>query len=687
MKTLRLLLIACLCLAAQTQAQAQKTIYGAYLYSENGSMQPGIYSFTDTPDAGLTCVLVSGDLQPNGGAVYANGKYYAVSYFDMGFMTLAYMLVYDTGTFNLENTVMIEDWNVSYVTSDMTYDPSTGNIYACSLNADASGSFNLSLFDTQTGRQTPIAPVKRMCALAASADGTLYGIGADDGILYTIDKETAALTEVGPTGVTPENTQSATIDGDTGQMYWSAYTADGGALYTVDTATGKATHVFTYPDKAQIIGIYTLQAEHNEPAQPQDVSLDFEGGSLNGTLSFTMPTENADGKTLADEALNYELAIDINDKTAGTAAPGEKVKLPLQFDEAGSHMFSLTTSNAAGASEAVNITRYIGFDTPKAVTDVKISKEGEGQVTLTWTLPETGVNDGYIDYGNASYRIVRQPDNTVVDEDFTGTTFTETLTPEEKRICYYEVAATSAGKTGQATISNYVILGEHYIIPVDDDLTDWTLYPLYTSIDSNNDNATWIYSLEKGCIIYEWAFGDNNDDWFITPPMYMSKDKQYTVSASMRNDYEDIYSGTIEYAVGKESTAAAMQPVSDSFEVASSTFTEYPSKPFSVSEDGYYSVAIHITGEDSPYYVYIDRLKINEHIGSGITAPGADANGISISRNGGNVTIDNPDGLQLRVYNAAGQLVGEGSGTSISMSLSPGMYIARWADGALKFAM
>lgn len=95
-----------------------------------------------------------------------------------------------------------------------------------------------------------------MCALAASADGTLYGIGADDGILYTIDKETAALTEVGPTGVTPENTQSATIDGDTGQMYWSAYTADGGALYTVDTATGKATHVFTYPDKAHNRHLY-----------------------------------------------------------------------------------------------------------------------------------------------------------------------------------------------------------------------------------------------------------------------------------------------------------------------------------------------------------------------------------------------------------------------------------------------
>lgn len=37
-----------------------------------------------------------------------------------------------------------------------------------------------------------------------------------------------------------------------------------------------------------------------------------------------MPTENADGKTLADEALNYELAIDINDKTAGTAAPGKR---------------------------------------------------------------------------------------------------------------------------------------------------------------------------------------------------------------------------------------------------------------------------------------------------------------------------------------------------------------------------
>ena len=687
MKTLRFLLIACLCMAVQTRAQAQQTIYGAYLYSESESMLPGIYSLTDTPGASLTNVYADADLRPNGGAVYANGKYYAVSYLDIGFMMLAYMLVYDVGTFSLENTVMIDDWDVSYVTSDMTYDPSTGNIYACSLDADASGSFNLSLFDTKTGRQTPIAPVKRMCALAASADGTLYGIGADDGMLYTVDKETAALTAVGATGVTPVNTQSATIDEDSGQMYWSAYTADGGALYTVDTATGKATHVYTYPDKAQIIGIYTLKAEHNEPEKPTAVSLGFDGGSLDGTLRFTMPAKTFDGEPLTDAALGYELTIDINNKTTGTAAPGAAVELPLRFDEDGSHLFSLSASNAAGTSEAVSMTRYIGFDTPKPVTGVKISKDGGSQVTLTWTLPETGVNDGYIDHGNATYRIVRQPDNVVVDKAFAGTTFAETLTPEEKRICYYEIAATSAGKTGTATISNYVILGEHYVIPVDDDLTDWTLYPLYTSIDGNNDNATWIYSLDKGCIVYEWAFGDNNDDWLITPPMYMRAGMQYVVTASMRNDFEDIYSGTIEYVVGKESTAAAMQPVDGGFEVTSSSFAEYPSKPFGVGADGYYCVAVHITGEDSPYYVYIDRLKVDVYTGSGTAAPGADGSGVSISRNGGNVAINNPDGLPVRIYNTAGQLVGEGRETRIDMSLSPGIYVARWAGGALKFAM
>lgn len=676
----------CLCALVPARAVAQTTIYGAYLYSESAEMQPGIWSFPASADATFTNVFINGDLRPNGGAVYANGKYYVVSYMDMGFMMLAYMLVFDMETYEIENTVMIEDWNVSYVTSDMTYDPSTGNIYACSLNADASGSFNLSLFDTSTGRQTPIAPIERMCALAASPDGTLYGISADDGTLYTIDKTTAALTEIGSTGVQPENNQSATIDETTGVMYWSAYTADGGALYTVDTTTGQATHVFSYGNKTQLIGIYTLKPEHKEPASPTEVALNFDGGSLDGSLDFTMPVNDFDQNPLEDVELNYELTVDVDNKLTGTAAPGEKVSLPLSFEEAGSHLFSLSASNAYGASAAVNFMKFVGFDTPKPVTDVVIGKEGDNTVTLTWALPETGVNDGYIDHENVTYRIVRQPDNVLVEENFVGTDFSEVLTPEEKRICYYEVAAKAAGNTGVATISNYVILGEHYVLPVDDDLTDWTLYPLYTVIDSNADNATWRYSLDSGSVMYEWAFADNNDDWFITPSMYMEAGKQYVITASMRNDWDDVYTGVIEYAVGAGTTVDVMRTVADNIEVTSSQFEDYKSEPFSVNADGYYNVGIHIKGDDSTYYVYLGHLAIEESENGGMAEVGT-AGSIRISRSGNTVSISNPQGLSMQLYNAAGQIVGESSEIHLDLQLCRGVYLLRSAEGCRKFVM
>lgn len=687
MRLSKLFLAICFCLVFGTKADAQKTIYGANLYSESEDMAPGIYSFTDTPDSKFTCVYTDGDLRPNAGAVYANGKYYAVSYMDMGFMTIAYMLVYDVSSYTMQDMVMIEDWNVSYVSSDMTYDPSTGNIYACSLNADGSGNFNLSLFDTNTAKQTPIAPIERMCALAAAPDGTLYGIGAADGVLYKIDKTNAELTEVGPTGVQPENNQSATIDEDTGVMYWSAYTKDGGALYTVDTTTGQANKVFSYPDMTQIVGIYTLKAEHNEPAAPTEVSLNFDGGSLNGTMDFNMPVNNFDEKPLTDEKLNYDLTIDIDKKISGSAAPGEKVSVPLSFDEDGNHIFSLTVSNDAGTSEAVNMTRYIGFDTPKPVTGMKIAKDDNNKITLTWNQPESGVNEGYVDLNNLTYKIVRQPDNVVVDDKFKGTEFSETLTPEEKRICYYEVSAMAADKSSDSTISNYVILGEHYLLPVDDDLTDWTRYPLYTVIDANGDKATWRYDLGTQSIMYEWAYGDGNDDWLITPSVYMEAGKQYAITASLRNEAENVNTGIIEYAVGKDDTAAAMNTITDNITIKSADFEDYKSDNFSVSEDGYYNVGIHIKGDDSMYYVYINRLMINEDTSTGISDANAEKSNISLSRNGATVTISNPDGLTIYIFNASGQCVGKSNSTHIEMQLGKGIYIMKSARGNKKFIM
>jgi hypothetical protein len=93
--------------------------------------------------------------------------------------------------------------------------------------------------------------VLRISAMAVSDDGVMYAVGvrpdvAETHVLVTVDLETAAATEVGPTGlegffgvfpqrrVMPDMTFS-----DDGELF--AYTFPGGGLATIDLETGAAT--------------------------------------------------------------------------------------------------------------------------------------------------------------------------------------------------------------------------------------------------------------------------------------------------------------------------------------------------------------------------------------------------------------------------------------------------------------
>ena len=82
--------------------------------------------------------------------------------------------------------------------------------------------------------------------IACNASGQMYAIVADGGenggaaSLYTIDTTTFEATKVGSTGVTTNYVSSSTFAPD-GTLYWAENNA--GKLYTVNTATGKATAV------------------------------------------------------------------------------------------------------------------------------------------------------------------------------------------------------------------------------------------------------------------------------------------------------------------------------------------------------------------------------------------------------------------------------------------------------------
>ena len=100
---------------------------------------------------------------------------------------------------------------------------------------------------TQIHQVTGLPEREIIYTIACNASGQMYAIVADGGenggsaSLYTIDTTTFEATKVGSTGVTTNYVSSSTFAPD-GTLYWAEN--DAGKLYTVNTATGKATAVY-----------------------------------------------------------------------------------------------------------------------------------------------------------------------------------------------------------------------------------------------------------------------------------------------------------------------------------------------------------------------------------------------------------------------------------------------------------
>lgn len=100
---------------------------------------------------------------------------------------------------------------------------------------------------TQIHQVTGLPEREVIYTIACNADGQMYAIVADGGevggaaTLYTIDTTSFIATKVGSTGVATNYVSSSTFAPD-GTLYWAENNA--GKLYTVNTATGKATAVY-----------------------------------------------------------------------------------------------------------------------------------------------------------------------------------------------------------------------------------------------------------------------------------------------------------------------------------------------------------------------------------------------------------------------------------------------------------
>ncbi|RRC99445.1 hypothetical protein [Prevotella sp. OH937_COT-195] len=262
--------------------------------------------------------------------------------------------------------------------------------------------------------------------LFCTNDGQLYGI-SNNGGFYTINKTNAEVEFVGETGLIPMFAQSATIDPYTGKCYWAAtFPNFTSGLYEVDLTTGEASQFYAFPNGEEITGLYILRnVPADAPFAVENLEVNFQNGSNDGTVSFKMPSKKKNGTPLTGQ-IDYKLYL--NDEIqSGKAAAGEVVNKSVHV-ETGMCKFVVVASNEAGEGEGCIKSVWIGIDSLEKVVGLTLKKTSKTGIALSWKVPTKGAHGGYINNDEVTYKIVRYPEGVTVQEGKKQISFTEEIT-------------------------------------------------------------------------------------------------------------------------------------------------------------------------------------------------------------------------------------------------------------------
>lgn len=587
-------------------------IYGSLIYADNwtnDNSPVGVYAFTAAGNPDVRPVRIDEFLTANGGGVYIGGKYHCINYIELWGMMSAEYNVYDTETWENEYRSEVD---LTWISSDMTYDPVTQTVYGCFFN-DAFDGYVFGTLDFKTGKRTAIADMPDMMyVMAANSKGEIYGVGRD-GSLYRIDKVTGAVTLVGATGVQPYYIQSATFDLKTDKLYWAATTKDESAgLYLIDTATGRAELICDFPNNEEIAGLYVPAplAADGAPAAAEGLAVSFEKGNTEGTVEFVVPQKTFGGDALTGEQ-SYTILLNNIVKVSGTASPGERVSKPVAVGEPGSYTVSVILSNGSGSGPVAREDVYIGKDAPKAVRDLTLaSGEGANEIILTWNPPVETVHSGYMDSEALRYTVVRYPDGKTVAEKQKETRFTETVEAASLALYWYEVTPFVDDVRGVAAASDKILLGSAFDVPYLETFDTPESFDFYTVFDINRDGYKWGYGSSYKAAQFTSGF-DAADDWMITPPVRLDKDYIYKVYFSTWCG-STVYPERLEVMLGKGATPESMTQTLVPPTIVNSTEGRTIETVVRVTESGDYSLGFHAISDEETFFMYVDSIGVEK---------------------------------------------------------------------------
>ena len=610
MKHLKDLLLLTMTLIMTLSLHAQTKIYGNVIYSDNNATPLGIYSFNAEDGLVFEPVKVDEEMNASNGGVYESGKYHFINMFTYY-------------QYNAESWAQVKKENLGFMkggpmqATALAYDDTTKKIYGCFMDY-TTYSYVFGTVDYDKAERTAIKSLgdNIMRCMVCDPNGNIFGINGN-GILYSFDKTTGDMTEVGSTGLSISNIQGAVCNPKDGKVYWAACLDNGKTgLYELDLETASTLLISEFPNNEEVTGLFILPTADPDatPKAATNLKSIFEKGALTGHFSFKMPSEsNLDEKL--NSSVDYKVIVDDKEMLTGNDKPGAYIVTDDITLTRGHHNICVICSNSSGESLATYDFPFIGKDTPKAVENLSFIKSGN-KALLSWNAVTTGVNGGYI--GNVTYKVIRYPGEKVVSEATTKTSLEETIDDADLSRVYYTVAPCNDGEEyGDTITSETITFGSVVAPPYSEDFTTSSVLDDYNVVDADGDGNTWSYEPYSKIVEVVNRNGSIND-WLVSPAIRLSKDRIYKVTCKLST--QNVYAPqnyTIALLKSVDGVNSPLKIIaSGDVYNSSKTINEF----LNVNNDGLYYVAVHASTAASTSYMEINKLSIDE--GTLLSAPG-----------------------------------------------------------------
>lgn len=222
-----------------------------------------------------------------------------------------------------------------------------------------------------------------------------------------------------------------------------------------------------------------------------------EQGALYADISFVAPSLNVEGGELSslDAVEVYRNGTGNPIHVFEKPVMGEPCQFRDEVDTHGEYTYSIVARNKGGESERINISAYIGYDMPVAVGALDITVV-DGCPSISWSAPQAGVHEGYIDAEALTYTVMRD-DEVCVSSGLQSLSFVDetiSFATTQQVLARYTVWAVNSDVAGEKDTTSYVVVGEPYIAPMTESfmMTATDTYPWYSQNIGTDNEKYWV---------------------------------------------------------------------------------------------------------------------------------------------------------------------------------------------------